>query len=774
MKRKLIAVSTTLALLLSVLSVANVGAFTATIDAPNNTPSAGEWVFTGSKVAQPDTSGEGIIQRNTTQQGEFIFNDASGDQRVIAQNAIRITKKITREVDLDFFGVTADAANVYFLAKVDTYNGIQNDPALELVITVDTNHGSGAGNLALPNTVPFSTTNVPADAAWEFAIDAKFSPGSPTDKGFVTTLPKITNSASSAGSTCNTCAAQLASAAVNAGSFAEIKVPWSQIGGRVTGANFLRFTVATMYGNHESAPDGYNSPVMDVLGSGSTLADIQDGTIGTSFDVHFDTDRGTFEPYAPLQVTEFQADTTGKDDPATASNLDSEWIEVFNPNSFPITDLNNYKVGNAAKRGSGEGMFKFKATSIPAKGQPGNPVIVARNKAKFLAAHPAYSGTVYDLSNEMTQYSAWSTGNTIDLANGPSGAGTSFEEQVLILDAKDSIVDMATYGNSTTPYPGHTQFPVTVTTEETSYERCPASRDTNNSAVDFSFHGLFADETPGVACDGVPGLDLTIAKFAPANPSKDEATGTRFVNYTISYSNVGTSPESGTVTVVDTLPAGLSFVNAPENASPQPNTAVGQSLTWTFAGMPADTSGTIVLTATVDVAVGVNVPLVNNVSISGPSEQAAKTNNNTASATTTTLGPADTNISSTWSGPVPPGAQFQFTISYRNSGQDDAPDTTITDQLPPGVTILSVDSPEATWDGATTGTVTWDVGTMAPNDIGKIVVTAQVSSSVAVGTTLTNALSITSPVNDPTSTDNAETKSLTVGLRRVYLPALLR
>jgi len=383
-------------------------------------------------------------------------------------------------------------------------------------------------------------------------------------------------------------------------------------------------------------------------------------------------------------------------------------------------------------------------------------------------------GTVYDLTNDMTKYSAWATGDTIDLANGPSGTGTTFEEQVMILDSKDGIVDMATYGTPSTPYPGHTPFPVSVTTPETSYERCPASRDTNNSSVDFAFHGLFTDETPGVACDGVPGLDLTIAKTGPSNPSKDDTTQARFVNYTINYSNIGTSGESGTVTVVDTLPAGLTFVNLPENASPQPNSVAGQALTWTFNGLAPATSGTIVLTATVDSGVGQNVPLTNNVNISGPSEQAAAKNNNAASWTTTTLGPADTNVSTNLSGAIPPGAQFQFTINYQNTGQDDATDTTITDVLPAGVTILSEDSPDATWDGVTTGTVTWDVGTLAPNASGTIVVTAQLGSSVPVGTALTNAINITVPANDPTPTNNVESKNLTVGLRKLYLPIQLR
>jgi uncharacterized repeat protein (TIGR01451 family)/fimbrial isopeptide formation D2 family protein len=314
-----------------------------------------------------------------------------------------------------------------------------------------------------------------------------------------------------------------------------------------------------------------------------------------------------------------------------------------------------------------------------------------------------------------------------------------------------------------------------------SYERCPALRDTNNSSVDFIAHNTPGEQTPGVACVGIPGIDLTVTKTGPSNPVVDETTQVRYVPYTISYSNVGTNAESGTVTIVDTLPAGLSFTNTPENVSLAPTSVNGQVVTWTFAptGLPpismaAGISGTIELTATVDASVGVNAPLVNNVTISGPNEQEPAKANNAAAWTTTTIGPADTSVSSNLSGAVPPGAQFQFTIIYRNTGQDDATDVTITDVLPAGVTILSEDSPDATWDNATTGPVTWDVGTLPVNGSGTIVVTAQLASSVVVGTTLPNSLTITVPANDPTPGDNTEAKTLTVGLRKLYLPLILK
>jgi uncharacterized repeat protein (TIGR01451 family)/fimbrial isopeptide formation D2 family protein len=763
MKRKLIAFSMTMALLVSVFSAAIVGAHSVTIETPTLTASRAEWFG-----LQPASSGIGVVQRNASLQGELIFNDAGRDQRLITT-----TEPVTREADIDWFGVTADSNAVYFLAKVDNYCCISNDPSLELVVTVDTTQDS-AGTVDLPlvqASGTYSTTRVANDAAWEFAVRTTFPSGASGSKA-VNGTTRIHTTAAGTGTTCGTatCPSQLAGGSVVQGHFAEIKVPWSQIGGKPTGDNYLRLTVSTLYDNHTVPADGYNSPVIDVLGtnsgSGATLADLQDGTINTSFDVHFDTNGAapTYEPYAPLLVTEFQPNPIGSDSPGpTNPSTETEWIEVYNPNSFAIT-LSDYKLGNTPNRGSSQGMYKFKAASIPA----GGVVVVAKEKARFLAGHPGYTGTVYDLASDMTQYTAWSSGD-LQLDNSPSATGI-FEEQVVLLDAKDGIVDMATYGNPTSPYPGHTPIATASVAEGVSYERCPALRDTNNSNVDFAAHGTPGEQTPGVACAGVPGLDLTIAKSGPANPLRDEITQARYVNYTITYSNIGVAAENAVISVVDTLPAGLSFTNTPDNASPQPNSVNGQVLTWNIpTGLAAGASGTIVLTATVNSDVGQNVPLANSVTINGPSELAAAKTNNTAQWTTTTLGPADTSVSSNLSGAIPPGSQFQFTITYRNTGQDDALDVVITDVLPPGVTIQSENSPDATWDNATTGTVTWNVGTLPANASGTIVVTARLDSAAVIGSPLPNSLSITVPLNDPTPDNNAEAKTLTVGLRKLYM-----
>jgi len=787
MKRKLLAFSMTLALLLSVFSVANVGAHTVFLErSDNKVPSKADWFG-----VQPDT-GQGAIMRNNAQQGEFVFNDATKDQRLISTTSI-----VTRAADLDWFSITADPNNIYFLAQVDRYNGITQSPAIELMITIDTDHTSSSDPVKtqLPlNNPAVQQTNVPSDAAWEYVVDTSFQPGpgGPQDPPHVAGTTKIwTNSGGAQAATncaATTCKSQLAAASVSHGNFAEIAVPWTSIGGVPTGANFLRFTVATMYSNTpRSIPlDGYNSPVIDVLGIGSTLADIQDGTMDTSFDVHFDTNPApvnvTYEPYAPLLVTEFQPNPLGNDAPVAGGGSDSEWIEIYNPNTFPIS-LSDYKVGNAAKRSTvssaSQGMFRFKTGTITAK----STIIVAKFKTLFLSAHPGFpSSQVLDLTNDLTKYTAWANGDSILLDNGANPPATTFEEQVLLLDAKDDIVDLVNYGNPTTATPGNIPIFSSGPAEGVSFERCPSGLDTNGGFIDqstsvlnnadFITHDSVAAQTPGSACVGRPDVDMQLGKTANVTNAAPGDT----VVFTLSYSNVGINnePTPGMVTIADTLPAGLTFVSA----SVAPTTQNGQNLSWTVAapnagGLPS----AINVTTTIDNGLGENVPLVNNASITSPSDTTTLANN-TAQATVTTLGPALLNLSFEKLGRnAPPGATFEFKLNYSNTGQDDANDTTITLNIPANVTLVSADAPGASANFTTPivgpTSLTWSIANLASNTGGSITLKAQVAGGAAEGSTLTfsaqaQGLSGTTPVTAQT------TGSQTVAFIKVHMPMIMK
>ncbi|HEX5691035.1 MAG TPA: hypothetical protein VFX76_13570, partial [Roseiflexaceae bacterium] len=159
MKRKLVAFTTTLLLLLSTLAAGIVGAHPVTVvDTATTLPdrSRNEWF--GTIYGEPADSGLGMIERNSTNQGEFVFNDSLKDHRVLTN-----TNELTKSTDLDWFAITGDVDNIYFLAKVDSIRAVTANPIPELMVSIDT--GAGANNIALPAAVG---VNITSAAAWEY------------------------------------------------------------------------------------------------------------------------------------------------------------------------------------------------------------------------------------------------------------------------------------------------------------------------------------------------------------------------------------------------------------------------------------------------------------------------------------------------------------------------------------------------------------------------------------------------------------------------------
>jgi uncharacterized repeat protein (TIGR01451 family) len=783
----------TLALVFSVLSTAN--AHFVEIESRNaKVASRAEWFG-----LQGDGTGSVVTQRNSVGQGEVIFNDATKDQRLI-DLPIGETDPITRAADLDWFGVTADANNLYLVAKVERYGGIQQNFPIELMISIDTDQVSSANpiKLDLPNAAGIK---VPNDAAWEYVVDTRFSKGLQGVASGSTTVysnPGASGPVNSQPCNISTCPSQLASSAVTQGSFAEITVPWDRVGGKPTGEKFLRFTVTSYHTNGSNPrpvpPDGASSPVIDILdrstSRATTITTVQSGQMsdGSAFDAHFDTNPApstpSYEPYAPLLITEFQPNPIGSDNPGPTNPVqtESEYIEIYNPNSFEIK-LSDYKVGNAARRGSSKGMFRFKAATIAPKGV----VIVAKSKTRFLAGwnqrHPGQPApTVYDLSADMTQYTAFASGTatSFSLDNEPSVPGGTFGDQVVLLDAKDGIVDLAEYGNKTDFYAGNVPIATGGVAEGYSYERCPALLDTNGgfdpltpppTNTDFVVHPSVDEQTPGVACVGRQGLNMAIEKTGPitAQPGKT-------ARFTLSYGNIGSVAETAgaKVTIVDTLPAGLVYASA----SPAPSSVVGQKLTWVLPAPAPGTTAAPILVDTTVTAVGENVPLTNTVTIASPNEPADVDTqvNNTASWKVTTVGPAKLDLTLSGLTKTPPGKQFALQIDYKNLGGDIAEGTTISLALPANVTLLSSSAPGATpnFTAPKVGpaTVSWTVtDPIASQGGGTITVVGQVANNQnLIGQSLTFTVTVSSASANPTSV--SKNTSLVVDQTRVYVPVI--
>jgi uncharacterized repeat protein (TIGR01451 family) len=167
-------------------------------------------------------------------------------------------------------------------------------------------------------------------------------------------------------------------------------------------------------------------------------------------------------------------------------------------------------------------------------------------------------------------------------------------------------------------------------------------------------------------------------------------------SYTMTVSNNGTIASSGTLTVVDTLPAGVSYASG--TGSGWSFSANGQVVTATFAGALA-AGATSVITLNVDIG-SAAASITNRAYLSGGAD--ATSGNNTGTVTTTVTQRADLTLTQTSSAPfLYGGASETYTLAVQNIGSAASSGTfTITDTLPVGITYVS--------RTGTAWTVTWN------------------------------------------------------------------
>ena len=179
-------------------------------------------------------------------------------------------------------------------------------------------------------------------------------------------------------------------------------------------------------------------------------------------------------------------------------------------------------------------------------------------------------------------------------------------------------------------------------------------------------------------------------------------------DYTITVTNNGDGAATG-ATVVDTLPAGLTYVS-----SDPAGAASGSTVTWNVGDLAPDASETITLTVR-GTAGGAKVNVA-TASSGGNSFQPE------ARATTTILVP-DITVEKTGRPAMFVGNQVTYTLTASNSGDAALTGVTITDTIPTGMSYVT-SSPEGAVsdDGAQ---VTWSVGNLAVGAETSVTVTLQ-------------------------------------------------
>jgi uncharacterized repeat protein (TIGR01451 family) len=245
--------------------------------------------------------------------------------------------------------------------------------------------------------------------------------------------------------------------------------------------------------------------------------------------------------------------------------------------------------------------------------------------------------------------------------------------------------------------------------------------------------------------------DLSIAKSHVGNFSQGQTGAT----YAITVTNVGTGPSSGVVSVIDTLPAGLTATAISGTGW----SCTVATLTCTRSDVLAIGLGFPVITLTVNVAASAPASVTNTATVSGGGDTNA--GNNTASdPTTTTALPPDLSIAKAHVGNFSQGQTgASYALTVTNSGTGPSSGTvTVVDRLPSGLTGTAL---SGTGWSCTLATLTCTRSDVLAAGSAYPVITATVNVAASAAPSVTNTATV-SGGGDTNAANNTASDSTSI------------
>ena len=275
----------------------------------------------------------------------------------------------------------------------------------------------------------------------------------------------------------------------------------------------------------------------------------------------------------------------------------------------------------------------------------------------------------------------------------------------------------------------------------------------NTATVDDDHTGG-PDPTDNNTATDTTALDATVKLGISKDDRLTEVRAGDTVTYEVVVANTG-DQDTETATIVDTLPAGYSVLDA-DGGTITGSAATGLTITWT--GQQVGGHGTLSLTVTVKApasfAAGVD-QVTNTATVTDPN--GTPTGGVTATDTDTVVAAPDLAVTKgDGLTVVTAGQLLTWTITVTNTGDQDATGVTMVDTLPTDIDRATVTS---TPPGVQSGDiVTWDLGTLAAGASTTITLTAAVTDPLASGVTeIRNIVDVTDDGDngtDPTPRDN--------------------
>lgn len=298
--------------------------------------------------------------------------------------------------------------------------------------------------------------------------------------------------------------------------------------------------------------------------------------------------------------------------------------------------------------------------------------------------------------------------------------------------------------------PGASFPPITLTVNVAS--NAPTTI-TNIASVDNPGDPITTNNTASDATTINLAPDLTIAKTHSGNFTQAQTGAT----YTLTATNSGTAPTSGTVTVTDTVPTGLTPTAA--TGTGWTCNISGQTITCTRTDALAAGSSYPAIALRVNVAANAPTTVTNTANVSGGGE--IVTNNNSGSDPTTIDPSADVSLSKTHTGNFTVGQNGTYTLTVTNNGLSSAAGPiTITDTLPTGLTYVS--STGTGWTCSASGQVVTCTNSSSLASGANSSLTLTVAVGAGAATNVTNVATASSTTTDPNNANNTATDPTTV------------
>ena len=254
-----------------------------------------------------------------------------------------------------------------------------------------------------------------------------------------------------------------------------------------------------------------------------------------------------------------------------------------------------------------------------------------------------------------------------------------------------------------------------------------------------------------------PQADLGVNKSGPPSATPDSD-----VSYTITVTNGGPDPASD-VTLSDTLPGTMTFVSFTQNSGPAMSCTPGTTTTCTATTFPAGGTAVFTLVGHIPAGTSSGASFTNTATVSSTTSDPNPVND--TSSTLLIVRTADVSVTKTGPPAANAGTNVNYVITVTNGGPDAADGVSMSDNLPPGSTFVSLTQDTgfpticATPGAGSGGTITCSfLSDMASAESAQFTLV----TTIGPGPTVNNTATVTSNSGDPNSANNSSTATTNV------------